>query len=402
MLSKFFRRGKKNIEANSEEQRRIIKENIEKRKLQLESFKKDRLFDEIEWHYIDEIQPLTYFARRPFQIIADTKVIESEFFTIKDRNFICFADLTNDPQYAEYFQKNIDQITTQFKNKEWNFVLYPNMDIDISKLNLSYFFPYLHSQAINLNQQRDNELLGNKILRFYKYNGHIQTGFIRIVQNKFQFIGKKDDEEIDELVKRFLDVTESQAYFRKCGLMPEDFDITLDDEARNAVMEIKKQLDILKENGQFFSIVPEILKMVEDASKTSPNISRMMIDKDFRILLTDYQNREIKLSHLTKSIYFLFLKHPKGVYCSDFKIYEDELFEIYKKVSYRLDMEKMRQSVAELSLPDGKALRTHISRIKSAFASEFSDFYASKYYVIGEGVRAVLLDRDLLSWEMEI
>ena len=41
-------------------------------------------------------------------------------------------------------------------------------------------------------------------------------------------------------------------------------------------------------------------------------ISRMIITKDFRILLPDY-DMEIKMTPLVKAVYFLFLMHPEGI-----------------------------------------------------------------------------------------
>lgn len=389
--------------SDGEKELNEVHESRIKKKQQLELFKKDRIIDELEWHYIDEVQSLHYPTKRSFEILADSKVMESDFFIIKKKPFVCFADLSENDEYGNFLLENMESITDAFESKNWNFVyrINPVVDQDLKKLNTPYFFPNIDwdNVDIDLQYQSFSEPIAHIILRFYKYAGPIKTGFLYIEKNKFVFVSKKQNETIEDFVQNYLLFLRRYAPDKYYAVNPElDFD--LDNETRKILFDIKDSLDELKKNGKFFALAPVLLKMIEEASKESPKISRMVIDKDFRILLPDYQNKEIKLSHLTKSLYLLFLKHPRGIYCRDFKIYEEELLGIYKKVSYRLDLNKMKDSVIEMR--DPKVLRTHISRIKSAFLKEFSDFYASKYYVIGGETRTILLDRELLSLEIQI
>ncbi len=405
MTFNLFGKRKKDQEAQQQPEVALKrKETSENIKRQRDAFKKDRVFDNFEWRYIDEIQPLGYPTNRSFEVLGDTKVIENDFFLIKDKQVVCFCNLTNNKEYDNYIVAETANITVQLNSRGWNFVHIPPKMIALEALSLSYFFPYAHwdEQVVReLNNIELSETLGNQIAAFYGYDGPAKTGFIFFGGKEFVFVAKKEEELIADFVQQYL-ATMPSKLFGKQYAMPPGYDYELEAETANYIYQIKMNLDKLKENGQFFAIAPTLLKIIEEASIATPKISRMLIDSEYRILLPDYQNREIKLSHLTKSLYFLFLKHPKGVYFLDFKIYENELFEIYKKVSNRVDLEKMRKSISELGNRDEKNIRIHISRIKSAFAKEFSDFYASKYYVIGGEVRAVLLDRKLLSWEAEI
>ena len=381
-----------------------IRETLEERKLKREAFKKDRIINEFEWHYIDEIQPLTYPTTRTFEVIADTKVIENDFFLMKDKPLIAFADTTGNSDFEDYISNNLENITQTLGNKDWHFVHKSATNDEFKNLNLNYYFPFKSWDEHAMKSLQDNVIndnLGNQILKFYEYKGTVKTGFICSKENKFVFIGMKEGESIEYFVQQFLDFMPIWMPNKLYANSPE-FYTEFDKETNEIVNQVKQNLDKLKENGQFYNIAPALLKMIEEASIATPKISRMLIDSEYRILLPDYQNREIKLSHLTKSLYFLFLKHPRGVYALDFKIYEEELFDIYKKISNRVDLDKMRESVIALAKPDRKELSIHISRIKSAFAKEFSDFYASKYYVLGNDVRMISLDRELLIWEAEI
>ena len=47
--------------------------------------------------------------------------------------------------------------------------------------------------------------------------------------------------------------------------------------------------------------------------KTKAQLSRLVITKDHRILLPDYNDIEVKMEPLVKAVYFLFLNHPEGI-----------------------------------------------------------------------------------------
>lgn len=404
MLFNLFGKKNKKVETENPTTHLSKGETLEFIKLQRAAFEKDRLIDFFEWHYIDEIQPLGYPTKRNFEVLGDKKVIESDFFLITNKQFVCFCNLTSNKEYGDYIAAESSNIATQLKNRGWDFVHFPAKINDVEALSLSYFFPYANWDEQTISQLNNIEIgktLGNQIAAFYNYDGPAKTGFVYFSGKKFVFVAKKKAESITDFVQQYLAAMPSKLPGMLYA-MPPGYDYELDVETASYIHQIKLNLEKLKENGQFFSIAPTLFKIIEEASIATPKISRMLVDSEYRIILPDYQNREIKLSHLTKSLYLLLLKHHKGLYFPEFKIYEAELFEIYKKVSNRTDLDKMRESISELGNQDGKNIRTHISRIKSAFAKEFSDFYASKYYVIGGDVKLVLLDRQLLTWVAEI
>lgn len=376
----------------------------------IKAFKENRVIDVIEWSFIDLIQPLTYPKPQPFKITQETKVMQNEFYALRQSCFICFADRTMNKSFEKYIIDHQDNINKSLKGLGFTFLMNTDdfSDIDVSILKFYFPFENWDNQKIRMESFISlQDSIGNTILDLYQYEGLIKTGIIEIKNNKVEFISIKENETIEEFIFNYIELKSAYRLLEATILYaPSIIGISkeweLDDDALQIVNEIKLKLNELKSSSQFFKIAPVLVRLIEETSKSSPKISRMVIDNDYRIILPDYQNREIRLPHLTKSLYFLFLKHPKGVYSKDFKIYKDELFEIYKKVSYRLDLDKMQESISELCKPDGSALRIHISRIKSAFAREFSDFYASKYYVIGGDSKNIMLDRKLLTWENDI
>lgn len=44
-----------------------------------------------------------------------------------------------------------------------------------------------------------------------------------------------------------------------------------------------------------------------------PKLSKLVVTKDLRIFLPDYENMEITMEPLVKAVFLLFLKRPEGI-----------------------------------------------------------------------------------------
>lgn len=130
-----------------------------------------------------------------------------------------------------------------------------------------------------------------------------------------------------------------------------------------------------------------------------PKMSRMLITKDYRIIMTDYQEREVKLAALPKALYFLFLRHPEGLQFKQLCDYREELIEFYQMMSNRLDLDALHRSIDDLVDPTSNSVNEKCSRIRCAFVEMFADDVAGPYCITkGSGtVRQVAFDRELLT-----
>ena len=130
-------------------------------------------------------------------------------------------------------------------------------------------------------------------------------------------------------------------------------------------------------------------------------LSRLTITPQNRIYLSDYGNREIKLDHLSKAVYFLFLRHPKGIRFKELSDYHDELLDIYLRITGRDSLEDIHKSIDDIVDPLNNAINVKVSRVKSAFRSAVSDRVARHYYIDGIGgmPKKVSLDRKLIIWQ---
>ena len=135
--------------------------------------------------------------------------------------------------------------------------------------------------------------------------------------------------------------------------------------------------------------------------KTKAQLSRLVITKDYKVLLPDYNDIEIRMEPLVKAVYLLFLKYPKGIIFKELADYREELLEIYKGLKPMGVSERTIQSIEDVTNPLLNSINEKCARIRSAFVKEFDEGLAKNYFVTGERgeVKKITLPRDLVIWE---
>ena len=120
-------------------------------------------------------------------------------------------------------------------------------------------------------------------------------------------------------------------------------------------------------------------KLRIEAAKS--RLSRMLITKDYRIILVDYDNKEVELQPVHKAVYLLFLTHPEGIEFKRLGEYREELMRYYMATAKLLDKEKIVEGVEHLVNPLDNAINEKCSRIKKVFL-DMMDEYTANYYII--------------------
>lgn len=135
--------------------------------------------------------------------------------------------------------------------------------------------------------------------------------------------------------------------------------------------------------------------------KTKAQLSRLVISKDYRILLPDYNDIEVNMEPLIKAVYLLFLKHPEGITFKELTDYREELLGIYKELKPLGLNKRTIQSIEDVTNPLLNSINEKCARIRSAFVKEFEEGLAKNYFVTGERGEAkkITLPRDLVIWE---
>ena len=156
--------------------------------------------------------------------------------------------------------------------------------------------------------------------------------------------------------------------------------------------EISEKVARLIARGVNISIIRGILNL------HNPSLSKLVITDDFRLILPNYGNREILMSKLSKALYFLYLRHKEGLLFKELRDHKNELYDLYRTVSPREDMEAMDRSVEDLVDSTKNSINVNCSRIKKAFVEEIDDSIAKQYYIDGKRgePKFIALDRKLV------
>ena len=147
--------------------------------------------------------------------------------------------------------------------------------------------------------------------------------------------------------------------------------------------EIKKLVNQLQSEGRMDLLlhaigVPLLEELRIEAAKG--RLSRLVITKDYRFILEDYQ-KEVELQPVHKAVYLLFLAHPEGIEFKRLADYREELLRYYMATGKMLDKEKVIESVDHLVNPLDNAINEKCSRIKKVFL-DMMDEYTASYYII--------------------
>ena len=125
--------------------------------------------------------------------------------------------------------------------------------------------------------------------------------------------------------------------------------------------------------------VPLLEELRIEAAKGK--LSRLVITKDYRFILADYNNKEVELQPVHKAVYMLFLAHPEGIEFKQLADYREELTRYYMATAKLMDKEKILEGVDHLVNPLDNAINEKCSRIKKVFL-DMMDEYTASYYII--------------------
>lgn len=171
------------------------------------------------------------------------------------------------------------------------------------------------------------------------------------------------------------------------------------DICRTCMMKIKTRLSQLMIRHALEIMESLRVKMLysQNFRQESP-LSKLLIDRNKKIFLPDFENIEIKLTPLEKALFLLFLKYPNGIYMSSLSEHRLELYEIYGAISNNGDFHEMKQRIDDLVNVLSDSASQKISKIKKAFENAIGEDLAKNYYIKGGNgeVKRIILDRTLV------
>ena len=179
------------------------------------------------------------------------------------------------------------------------------------------------------------------------------------------------------------------------NIADDHFNSQLDGESiGDLIREIRERVEKLRQRGLAASVLDELLH-------PEGRLSQMVITKDFRIILPDYHDMEIKMEPLVKAVYLLFLKHPEGIRFKELPGYREELSGIYLKLKPNGLTDRVKRSIEDVTNPLLNSINEKCARIRGAFVGQFDNYLAKYYYIDGRRgePKKIALARELIVWE---
>lgn len=179
-----------------------------------------------------------------------------------------------------------------------------------------------------------------------------------------------------------------------------DADACFDEETKKILKEVEFKIDLLRRKG-----ISDVV--LESLVKKKPELSRIVITKDMRIILPDYKDMEVTMEPLVKAVFLLFLKHPEGILFKSLPDYRQELSVLYDKVlktdriKHSPDTETKNKRITLATDPLNNSINEKCARIKETFLLKFREDLAENYFITGKRGEAkrIKIPNDMIIWE---
>lgn len=351
-----------------------------------------------------EFSPKLTLANKRFQEVGDIIYVENEYCESLNRFFMSHKGLRLYHMYRFIYLPNLCKEDSE--HNELMHYLYPNLKDYPNFKPLDSTYPI---QFLCYPEDRKKIKHGMMFLSESSSNDVC----IPFVTGSYFHLEEGTDEEIikqlDDIVHKVHDIYASACLYslaekpdlpegKTTKYADELFSwVVYDDNIAIVTEEIRKKIQSLKTQGIAQKL---LIKLIPE----EPSLSRLVITKDFRIVLPDYQNMEIKMEPLNKAVYLLFLKHPEGIIFKHLTDYRKELIEIYTQLRPLGMTERAMHSIEDVTNPTLNSINEKCARIRGAFISQFDENLAKNYFITGQRGEAkkILLPRELVEWEEEI
>lgn len=330
-------------------------------------------------------------------------------------DFVFYFDTEKTSDSDEYIVENYLSIKEQFNSKGRTFFHIPflikNSNDFIVPLLKECFPDFSDLSYLAINEELKKSVYDESsfmfdFFQFINYEGNIKRGFLSSNQG-FTIVEHKENESIDQFINDYIKyLPKTQNTGHVFYSIDKKLSNTLQKESIESYNIIKTNLEKLRDNGELLIIAPKLYKLLENNLQgiIFEEVAPITITKDFRVLISNHENHEIKLSHLTKTVFIFFLIQTEAVDIKNMKNYEKQLLSIYTNVSNQLSLDKLKDSIQELINPDSDAIYIHFSRIKAEMLNHFDSTTAYQYTINGDKgkPKKILLPKNKISFEQPI
>jgi len=340
-------------------------------------------------------------------------------------NELIYVASEEDKELTELFEKNPEVLDGWGKMIGFHIIYLPLLIKQLKKKEvLQYRAPYLKEAELQ------DASIGNDFMLQFLENpadrGKMKHGFLRtenihrgsdgkeMAVNRFYPLSSKSGEpiidQLHNISKQIHDETSRKGRWLIEEKKLDDFHKSIVCKHKDADAQFNAQLGNENIDDLLEEVREKIAKLrqhgiaeyiLEQLVHPDDRLSRLVVTKDFRVLLPDYNNMEIKMEPLVKAVYLLFLMHPEGIFFKHLPDYREELTGIYAKLRPLGISDRAIQSIEDVTNPLLNSINEKCARIRGAFLSQFDDRMAKHYYIDGQRGEAKKIDLpcDLVIWE---
>ena len=384
------------------------------------------------------------------KLVEKSKEPQHPKITLNANNFlnndvVLYFESSYNEKINDFILKNYDYIKERLHKKSLHFIYIPQ-NIFKNKnpyIELVDYASYLHPESFSISEQEkvfllDSILNNVDVDLFYKgiaaalnipemqhpvllHSVDLSTGINphrNYLYSVYDLKGQ-DDDAFGIEIEYYLNVVSiaAEPNYRRVAPDYEDPDEMFPSHGEEIGRDLKKSIDSLIKFNNEKLILSSIIYMINSLKETQPQLcekinktlydtiskqktplSRLYIDERYKIFLADYNNIEIELTPLPKTLFIFMLKNPEGVRLKELSNHREELIKIYSRIGNRLDMEQVKKSIIDLTDARLNSVNEKCSRIKEAFLSKIDDSVAQHYYITGNRSdnKRILIDRSLV------
>lgn len=126
--------------------------------------------------------------------------------------------------------------------------------------------------------------------------------------------------------------------------------------------------------------------MLQGKVLLSTNPGHVLVNGDMKIVLPEYDEMEIKMPAMSRTIYILFMKHRmqsgNGIVLKNIDAYRNEIIDIYSMVKPGANEARVEESVNNLCNPLSESLNQAISRANRCIRNVVTDKELARQYMI--------------------
>ena len=131
---------------------------------------------------------------------------------------------------------------------------------------------------------------------------------------------------------------------------------------------------------------------------------QLVVTEDYKVVLADGADTEVRMEPLVKAVYLLFLRHPEGIVLKCLPDYRKELTQLYLLLKPYGLTDRVVQSIEDVTNPTLNSINEKCARIRKVF-SDLLPKSVARYYAIsgkrGEAKRIVLVRANVV-WKCKI